>query len=108
MRRGKLAQTERNPWQLTNGELAVVRLVCQGLSSLEICQAMVISPRTFQSHLWRIFQKVGVSDRVGLIVEVLHQPQAREFCFPDLAIGERDGTDRADRTDGRLHRSKPG
>lgn len=113
MRRGELEQTRRNPWRLTQGEMRVVRLLCQGLSSPEICQEMTVSPRTLQSHLCRIFQKVGVFDRVGLVVEVLHQPLAREFCFPDLLVSDRlsvgtelthrgfapSGTDGADRTD---------
>lgn len=95
-----MEQTRRNPWWLTQGEMWVVRLLCQGLSSPEICEAMTVSPRTLQSHLGRIFRKVGVFDRVGLMVEVLHQPLAREFCFPDLLISERrsvgtNGTERA-------------
>lgn len=89
-RRGENAKTLSNPWRLTVAELRVVALVCQGLGTHEICDALVVEPKTLQSHFNRIFQKVGVFDRVGLMVAVLHEPAAREICFPDLVIADRD------------------
>ncbi|WP_345540281.1 helix-turn-helix transcriptional regulator [Phytohabitans rumicis] len=51
---------------LTATELAITRMVAQGMSNREIAEKRGCSPHTVDSHLRNIFQKVGVNSRVAL------------------------------------------
>jgi DNA-binding CsgD family transcriptional regulator len=51
---------------LTAREQEVAALVANGLTSKAIAGVLVLSPRTVESHLYRIFTKLGVSDRSEL------------------------------------------
>ncbi len=48
---------------LTKQEINVLALVAQGRRNAEIAQELYLSVRTVESHLYRIFQKLGVSSR---------------------------------------------
>jgi predicted ATPase/class 3 adenylate cyclase/DNA-binding CsgD family transcriptional regulator/predicted negative regulator of RcsB-dependent stress response len=64
----------RSGWaSLSPAELDVVRLVAQGLTNVEIGKRLFISPRTAQTHLTRIFGKLGVSSRAALASEATRQ-----------------------------------
>jgi predicted ATPase/class 3 adenylate cyclase/DNA-binding CsgD family transcriptional regulator len=54
---------------LTPTERDVVRLVSEGLSNNDIASRLFISPRTVQSHLTHVYNKLGVSSRVQLVQE---------------------------------------
>jgi DNA-binding CsgD family transcriptional regulator len=54
---------------LTPAELDVVRLVSEGLGNKDIAARLFVSPRTVQSHLTRVYTKVGLSSRVQLAQE---------------------------------------
>jgi len=51
---------------LTPAELRVVDLVTAGLSNPEIGERLFISRRTVQTHLSRVFAKLGVTNRAEL------------------------------------------
>ena len=51
---------------LTPTETDVVQLVVEGLTSPQIGARMFISPRTVQTHLKHVFEKVGCSTRAEL------------------------------------------
>jgi len=51
------------PNGLTAREVEVLRLVAQGLTNEQVAEQLVISPRTVNSHLTAIFNKIGVSSR---------------------------------------------
>ena len=53
---------------LTEHELRVASLACEGLSNSEIAEALVLSPRTVQWHLNRAFKKLSVRSRTELAV----------------------------------------
>ena len=53
---------------LTEREREVVRLVAGGLSNDDIARALVISPLTAKTHITRAITKVGVRDRVQLVI----------------------------------------
>ncbi|MEU4557028.1 response regulator transcription factor [Actinoplanes sp. NPDC023936] len=53
---------------LTDREREVVRLVATGLSNLEIAAQLVISPLTAKTHVTRAIAKLGVRDRVQLVI----------------------------------------
>jgi DNA-binding NarL/FixJ family response regulator len=54
--------------RLTERELEVVRLVASGLSNDEIARELVISPLTAKTHITRAIAKLGVRDRVQLVI----------------------------------------
>ncbi|PYY19264.1 MAG: hypothetical protein DMG60_05080 [Acidobacteria bacterium] len=49
-------------------EAQVVRLVAEGLSNREISQHLSLSEHTVKNYLFRIFEKLGVSTRVELVL----------------------------------------
>lgn len=51
---------------LTGREREVAALASRGMTSRAIADRLVVSPRTVESHLYRIFAKLGVSDRSEL------------------------------------------
>jgi len=52
-----------NPFGLTGREIEVLRLVTQGLTTLQIAERLIISPRTADAHLRSIYSKLGVTSR---------------------------------------------
>jgi non-specific serine/threonine protein kinase len=52
---------------LTSREIAVLELVVQGLTNIEIAEKLSISPHTVNSHLTSIYAKLEVSSRVEAI-----------------------------------------
>ena len=53
---------------LSRREEDVVRLVADGLSNRDIAQQLVLSEHTIKNYLFRIFDKLGVSSRVELVI----------------------------------------
>jgi DNA-binding NarL/FixJ family response regulator len=53
---------------LTQRELEVLRLVAVGMSNEEVAAALVMSPLTAKTHVSRILAKLGVRDRVQLVI----------------------------------------
>jgi DNA-binding CsgD family transcriptional regulator len=51
---------------LSTQQLAVARLVAEGLSNRDIAHRLCVSPRTVSSHLYRIFPALGISSRSQL------------------------------------------
>ncbi len=76
---------------LTCTEVRIVSLVCEGLSNPEIARLLVMSPRTVQGHLYRIFKKLGVRNRSELVAEWLHRSTADDtvhtMCPKDESNG---------------------
>jgi DNA-binding CsgD family transcriptional regulator len=58
---------------LTPTELDVVRLVGDGLPNKDIATRLFISPRTVQSHLRHVYNKLGLTSRVQLAQEATRQ-----------------------------------
>ena len=47
---------------LTAREREVLRLMAEGLSNRGICEKLVLSPKTIESHVSNIFLKLGIRD----------------------------------------------
>jgi DNA-binding NarL/FixJ family response regulator len=58
---------------LSDRELEVVRLVVEGRSNDEIATHLGIAPKTVESHLRRIFERVGVVSRTELATRALRE-----------------------------------
>jgi two-component system nitrate/nitrite response regulator NarL len=61
---------------LTKREEEVVALVAEGMTNREISEKLKISEHTVKNYLFRIFDKLGISSRVELILYALNQRQA--------------------------------
>jgi len=56
---------------LTNQERIVLALVAQGWRTAKIAQELFVSPRTVETHLAHIFEKLGVSSRTEAAIYAL-------------------------------------
>ena len=56
---------------LTERELEIVRLVASGKKNKEVAALLSISERTVRTNLTSVFQKLGVRDRIGLVMYAL-------------------------------------
>jgi DNA-binding NarL/FixJ family response regulator len=56
------------PSQLTTREKQVIQMACRGLKSRAIALELRISEPTVAHHLTSIYSKLGVKDRIGLII----------------------------------------
>jgi len=54
--------------QLSRREQEVVRCVAEGLSNREIAQRLTLTEHTVKNYLFRIFDKLGVSKRVEVVL----------------------------------------
>ena len=53
------------PAEFTDREVGVLRLAARGLSKKAIARELVLSPRTVQHHLARVYDKTGRRTRAG-------------------------------------------
>ena len=66
-RRLVTAEPETSGWAaMTAAELAVARLVAEGLTNREVAERLFVSPHTVNSHLRHVFSKLGINSRVEL------------------------------------------
>lgn len=63
----ELTEAADTAWAaMTDSELAVARLVAQGLTNREVAEQLFVSPHTVSSHLRHVFAKLDVNSRVEL------------------------------------------
>ena len=55
----------KNSFGLTAREIEVLRLVTQGLTTNQIAEQLMISPRTADAHLRSIYSKLEVTSRAA-------------------------------------------
>lgn len=53
--------------ELSSREMEVARLVAEGLTNIEIAEALFISPRTVSTHLEKIYRRLGINSRASLV-----------------------------------------
>jgi DNA-binding CsgD family transcriptional regulator len=78
--RRRLVARERGDtgWEaMTDSELAVARLVAQGLTNREVAEQLFVSPHTVSSHLRSVFAKLDINSRLALTrIAAEHDAQA--------------------------------
>lgn len=72
LKKTQTKETSRPSWvlavQLSERELEVLKLICEGFTNTEIAEKIFLSPRTVDGHRTRIMEKVGVKNTAGLVV----------------------------------------
>ncbi len=63
---------------LTPREEQVVALVAEGLANREIARELNLSEHTIKKYLFRIFEKLGISTRVELVLYAVNNGEARQ------------------------------
>ncbi len=87
-----LEEFESGPCHRTNGlkgahlisrrESDIVRLVAEGLSNREIADQLKLSEHTVKNYIFRVFDKLGVSNRI----ELVHYALAHREVVGDTAV----------------------
>ena len=62
---------------LTKREVEVVRCLAEGMTNREIAERIGLSQHTVKNYLFRIFDKLGVSNRMELLFMTLNQGRRR-------------------------------
>jgi two-component system nitrate/nitrite response regulator NarL len=71
---------------LTPREQAVVQLVADGMSNREIATQLKLSQHTVKNYLFHVFDKIGVSNRVELVLCALTSPMADPTLAPHIDL----------------------
>jgi two-component system, NarL family, nitrate/nitrite response regulator NarL len=87
------AVNEKGMNLLSKREVQVVRCLAEGLTNREIADRMGLSQHTIKNYLFRIFDKLGVSNRIELLFMTLSQRSPAPSLTPALRA---DPTDRYD------------
>jgi DNA-binding NarL/FixJ family response regulator len=69
---------------LTQREKSVIACLMQGFPNREIARYLAIAEQTVKNHLRSIFDKVGVSDRLELVLYAIHQ----KLDIPLIEVGQ--------------------
>jgi DNA-binding NarL/FixJ family response regulator len=70
---------------LTKRQEDVVRLVAEGLTNREVSRRLNLSEHTVRNYLFRIFEKLGISSRVELVLYALNQRESAKVQAADKA-----------------------
>ena len=70
---------------LSSREEQVLQLLANGLSNRELASVMKLSEHTVKNHLFRIFDKLGVSNRLEAVLYAMNQRERRPMApMPDV------------------------
>ena len=86
---GKAAEAPHKPAlrpadTLTRREKAVIGCLMQGFPNREIARCLSMAEQTVKNHLRAIFDKVGVSDRLELVLYAIQQ----KLDIPQIKTGQ--------------------
>lgn len=64
---------------LSRREEEVLQLLSEGMSNRELAKLLKLSEHTVKNHLFRIFDKLGVSNRMEAVLYAMSQSEQRQF-----------------------------
>jgi two-component system, NarL family, nitrate/nitrite response regulator NarL len=67
------ARSEAPPRLLSDREMEVLRLTSEGHSAPEIGKRLYLSAATVKTHLQRVYEKLGVTDRASAVAEAMRR-----------------------------------
>ena len=70
---------------LSKREMEIVRLAASGLSNCEVGQRLSLSKSTVKNYLVRVYEKLGISTRIELILYILSCDQSPESEENEIA-----------------------
>jgi two-component system, NarL family, nitrate/nitrite response regulator NarL len=70
---------------LAKREEEVARLVAEGMTNREVAERLGLSEHTVSNYLFRIYEKLGLSGRVELVLYVLNQRQEEDAERPAIS-----------------------
>jgi DNA-binding NarL/FixJ family response regulator len=73
---------------LTSRERQVAELAADGMPSREIADALFVSVRTVECHLWAAYAKTGTGSRVKLLHWLADNPDAAPAAHQATAAGQ--------------------
>ena len=76
-RMAPLAADSLGPERLTDREVAVLETLAEGLTTRQIAERLILGEETVKSHLARIYQKLGVNDRVQAVALAIRRGLVR-------------------------------
>jgi len=76
---------------LSKRELQVVRCLAEGLSNREIAERLELSQHTVKNHLFRVFDKLGVSSRIELLFMTLRDAGPEQSIVDESSNGSARG-----------------
>ncbi len=83
----KRGKGEKTQAQLSEREMEVLRLAAEGMANKEIASELGLSPRTVQSHIRHILNKLAVASRVEAVVLAIRsgwiRPEELELSSDD-------------------------
>lgn len=68
---------------LSRREQDVMRLVAEGLGNREIAQSLELSEHTVKNYMFHIFDKLGISNRVELVLYAVSKPNVVAAIIPE-------------------------
>ncbi len=80
---------------LTKREEEVVSCLAEGMTNRQIAQTIGLSQHTVKNYLFRIFDKLGVSNRIELLFMTLNQGTPAPLLLQGLLMDPADGYDEA-------------
>ncbi|HTR22473.1 MAG TPA: LuxR C-terminal-related transcriptional regulator [Terriglobales bacterium] len=80
---------------LTKREAEVVRCLSEGMTNREIAERIGLSQHTVKNYLFRIFDKLGVSNRIELLFMTMNQGTTAPLLLQGLLMDPADGYDEA-------------
>ena len=76
---------EKRDKTLSKREEEIARLVASGLSNGEVAQRLSLSRHTVKNYLFRVYEKLGISTRIELVLYILSQYNGPESEQNEIA-----------------------
>ena len=68
------------------GQRSCLPVVAEGLGNREIAQTLEPSEHTVKNYIFHIFDKLGISNRVELVLYAVSTPNAAKIIAPETPI----------------------